>query len=64
MLLIDTSNNSDTDLFLVNVNDASYFYKNVTITNDESEIAEMPTVFCITAHPNQFNLNKIITANL
>jgi len=64
MLLIDTSNNSDTDLFLVNVNDASYFYNNVTFTNVESEIVELPSVFCITAHPNQFNLNEIITTNL
>ena len=64
MLLIDTNNNSDTDLFLVNVHDASYFYKNVTFANVESEIAELLSVFCITAHPNQFNLNKNIAANL
>jgi len=64
MLLIDTNNNSDTDLFLVNVNDALYFYKKVTFTNVENEIAELPSAFCITAHPNPFNLNKIIITNL
>ncbi len=64
MLLIDTNNNSDTDLFLANVYNASYFYKNITFANVESEIAEMPPLFCITAHLNPFNLNNIITTDL
>lgn len=64
MLLIDTNNNSDTDLFLVNVYDALYFYKNVTFANVEIEIAVLLSVFCITAHLNPFNLNNIITTDL
>ena len=41
-----------------------YILQKATITNVESEIVELPSVFCITAHPNLFNLNEIVTINL
>jgi hypothetical protein len=57
MLLIDTTNNCDMDLFLASVCYASYLCKNAIVKiNVNNEIAELPAILYISAHSNQFNL--------
>lgn len=61
---IDIDNDSDTDLFLGNVKGGLYLYENATVTHVENDIIEPPNTFHVSAHPNPFNSNVLITIYL
>jgi hypothetical protein len=62
--LTDIDNDTDFDLFLVNVKGGLYYFKNNSITDVIYEKPDYPEQFSINAYPNPFNSLVTIVVNV